>query len=121
MFALGSLFTYTIGYLVLSWRVLAWLQIIPCILFGVSAFFVPNSPYWLVEQGREDEAAEVLGRLWGSKYDYARELAEMVNKKRAKEELGRGVGRTLASRVFLLPFIRCHIYVPHYFPPGLGP
>ena len=30
----------------------------------------------------------------------------MVEKKRVKEEEGRGVARTLASRVFLLPFVR---------------
>ena len=89
-----------------SWRSLAWLQIIPCGLFGVSAYFVPNSPYWLVEQGRQEDAAIALRKLRGPNYDLAAELAEMVEKKRSKEEEGRGVARTLASRVFLLPFIR---------------
>ena len=89
-----------------SWRLLAWLQIIPCGLFGVSSFFVPNSPYWLVEQGRQEDAEIALRQLRGPNYDLAAELAEMVEKKRAKEEEGRGVAETLASRVFLLPFIR---------------
>ena len=127
MFALGSLFTYSLGFLIprlessypgcqkknlkndlvfRSWRLLAWLQIIPCGLFGVSAYFVPNSPYWLVEQGRQEDAAIALRKLRGPNYDLAAELAEMVEKKRSKEEEGRGVARTLASRVFLLPFIR---------------
>ena len=112
-----------------SWRLLAWLQIIPCGLFGVSAYFVPNSPYWLVEQGRQEDffvsffqtiffgrqedAAIALRQLRGPNYDLAAELAEMVEKKRAKEEEGRGVARTLASRVFLLPFIRWHFPSPH--------
>ena len=89
-----------------SWRLLAWLQIIPCGLFGVSAYFVPNSPYWLVEQGRQEEAAIALRQLRGPHYDLAAELAEMVEKKTAKVEEGRGVARTLASRAFVHPFIR---------------
>ena len=92
-----------------SWRLLAWLQIIPCGLFGVSAYFVPNSPYWLVEQGRQEDAAIALRQLRGPHYDLAAELAEMVEKKRAKVEEGRGVARTLASRAFVRPFIRWKI------------
>ena len=123
-----------------SWRLLAWLQIIPCGLFGVSAYFVPNSPYWLVEQGRQEDffvsfsgpfsnisgrqedAAIALRQLRGPNYDLAAELAEMVEKKRAKEEEGRGVARTLASRVFLLPFIRWQIIFlnPHQSFPSKG-
>ena len=125
-----------------SWRLLAWLQIIPCGLFGVSAYFVPNSPYWLVEQGRQEDffvsfsgpffnisgrqedAAIALRQLRGPNYDLAAELAEMVEKKRAKEEEGRGVARTLASRVFLLPFIRWPFPKPlpiTLLSKGLGP
>ena len=46
----------------------------------------------------------------------------MVEKKRAKEEEGRGVARTLASRVFLLPFIRWQIIFlnPHQSFPSKG-
>jgi hypothetical protein len=106
MFALGSLYTYISGYLLVSWRTVAWLQVLPCGLFGISVFFVPNSPYWLVEKGREAEAAASLQWLRGPHYDPLPELAEMVEKKRAKEEEGRGVAATLASRTFLLPFLR---------------
>ena len=65
---------------------LAWLQIIPCGLFGVSAYFVPNSPYWLVEQGRHEDAEIALRQLRGPHYDLAAELAEMVEKKRVKDK-----------------------------------
>merc|ERR1719427_324553 len=30
MYALGSLYTYILGYFIQSWRIIAWLQIIPC-------------------------------------------------------------------------------------------
>ena len=60
----------------------------------------------MVEQGRQEDAEIALRQLRGPHYDLAAELAEMVEKKRVKEEEGRGVARTLASRVFLLPFVR---------------
>ena len=106
MFALGSLFTYISGYLLLSWRTVAWLQLLPCLLLGLSALAVPDSPYWLVERGREDDARLSLRILRGPSYDLEPELREIIEKKRANEEVGRGVVSTLASRVFLLPFIR---------------
>ena len=126
MFALGSLFTYTTGYFISSWRTVAWLQILPCALFGLSALLVslpvsmtlsvycdassvpqvPNSPYWLVEKGRDTEARASLRVLRGPRYNLEPELAEIVTKKREKEQMGRSVVSTLASRVFLLPFLR---------------
>ena len=60
----------------------------------------------MVEQGRQEDAEIALRQLRGPHYDLAAELAEMVEKKRVKEEEGRGVASTLASRVFLLPFVR---------------
>ena len=60
----------------------------------------------LVERGREEEARDSLRILRGPHYDLEPELAEIVDKKRAKEAVGRSVMATLASRVFLLPFVR---------------
>ena len=39
----------------------------------------------------------------------------MVEKKRVKEEEGRGVARTLVSRVFLLPFIRFELLLSTFW------
>ena len=64
------------------------------------------APLRLVERGREDEARDSLRILRGPHYDLEPELAEIVAKKRAKEAVGRSVAATLASRVFLLPFVR---------------
>merc|ERR1711892_1390362 len=99
MFALGSIYTYITGYFISSWRVVACLQ-------GISVLFIPDSPYWLVERGREEEARESLIRLRGSSYDIEEEFLEIVNKKKAKEERGRTVVQTLGSRVFFIPFLR---------------
>merc|ERR1712106_486193 len=52
MFALGSIYTYITGYFIDSWRVVAWLQMVPAFLLGISVLFIPDSPYWLEERGR---------------------------------------------------------------------
>ena len=106
MYALGSLYTYILGSLIQSWRIIAWLQIIPCFLLGVSVFFVPDSPYWLVERGREEDARTSLKILRGSGYNVEPELVEIINKKRSKEEHGRSVVQTLCSQEFFWPFLR---------------
>ena len=107
LFTLGCLYTYVSSYFIASWRTVAWLQLLPCALLGISCYFAPNSPYWLVERGREEEARKSLKVLRGPDYDLDEELAEIVAKKRAKELTGKSVGSTLASGTFLRPFLRC--------------
>jgi len=106
LFTLGCLYTYVSSYFIASWRTVAWVQLVPCVLLGVSCFFAPNSPYWLVERGREEEARKSLRMLRGPDYDLEEELAEIVAKKRAKEVAGKSVASTLASGTFLRPFLR---------------
>merc|ERR1719483_598934 len=106
MFALGSVYTYLTGYLIQSWRTIAWLQLIPSCLLGLSVIFVPDSPYWLVERGREEEARRSLIRLRGRNYNIDEEFEEIVNKKRIKQQKGNSVFQTLCSRVFIIPFLR---------------
>jgi len=106
MFALGSIYTYLTGYFVTSWRVVAWLQMLPACLLGISVLFIPDSPYWLVERGREEEARRSLRLLRGSSYDIEEEFLEIINKKKAKEERGRSVAQTLFSRTSIVSFLR---------------
>merc|ERR1712198_54246 len=106
MFAFGSIYTYLIGYLVSSWRMVAWLQLIPTCFLGITVLFIPDSPYWLVEKGREAEARESLVILRGSSYDVNDEFKQIISKKKAKELEGKSVSQTMCSRVFLVPFLR---------------
>lgn len=49
-----------------SWRLMLGVLSIPSILYFVlAAFFLPESPRWLVSKGRMDEARQVLQRLRG--------------------------------------------------------
>ncbi|MGF1473080.1 MAG: sugar porter family MFS transporter [Rubrobacteraceae bacterium] len=45
-----------------AWRLMLGLAIVPAILLFVGMYFMPESPRWLVEKGRVDQAREVLGR-----------------------------------------------------------
>lgn len=43
-----------------AWRVPLGLQLVPAIILGVGILFMPFSPRWLINQGRDDEALVVL-------------------------------------------------------------
>ncbi|KAG8810325.1 hypothetical protein FRC17_002976 [Serendipita sp. 399] len=43
-----------------AWRLPLALQIVPALILGVGALYLPFSPRWLVNKGREEEALQVL-------------------------------------------------------------
>ena len=45
-----------------AWRIPLALQLVPAIILGAGILFMPFSPRWLVNQGRDDEALQVLSR-----------------------------------------------------------
>ncbi|PSR75572.1 hypothetical protein PHLCEN_2v9052 [Hermanssonia centrifuga] len=45
-----------------AWRIPIALQLVPALILGAGVLFMPFSPRWLVNQGREDEALAVLSR-----------------------------------------------------------
>lgn len=48
-----------------AWRWMFWTEILPAVLYGMSALMIPESPRYLVAQNREPEAANVLGKILG--------------------------------------------------------
>ncbi|TCD65240.1 hypothetical protein EIP91_002948 [Steccherinum ochraceum] len=45
-----------------AWRVPLALQLVPALVLGVGILFMPFSPRWLINQGRDEEALAVLSR-----------------------------------------------------------
>jgi sugar porter (SP) family MFS transporter len=65
---LGILVSYLVGWAMAglgedSWRWMFAVAALPSLLFFGALFFVPESPRWLVKEGRHEEAARVLARL----------------------------------------------------------
>lgn len=48
-----------------AWRWMFWSEIPPALIYGVSAFFIPESPRYLVAQSQEKDAARVLTKILG--------------------------------------------------------
>jgi sugar porter (SP) family MFS transporter len=49
-----------------SWRLMFGVAAVPSVAFFLALLFVPESPRYLVETGREDEALRVLARVGGT-------------------------------------------------------
>ncbi len=62
-----------------AWRWMFWTEIIPAVLYGMAALMIPESPRYLVAQGREPEAANVLTKILGGN------VLEKIEEIRAKQ------------------------------------
>ncbi|EMD33912.1 hypothetical protein CERSUDRAFT_117444 [Gelatoporia subvermispora B] len=60
-----------------QWRLPLGLQLIPALLLLVGIQFLPFSPRWLLEQGRDEEARETVHKLHDSSTPGANEAAEI--------------------------------------------
>lgn len=57
------------------WRAMLGMAIIPAILFFGIIFFIPESPRWLILKQREEQATNILQRIFGSKESALFEVA----------------------------------------------
>ncbi|NWR45415.1 GTR6 protein, partial [Regulus satrapa] len=80
MAVLGSLVLYVLGKylrLVLDWRWLAVAGEVPVLAMVLLLCFMPNSPRFLLSQGKEEEALGSLCWLRGEDTDYAQEYEQI--------------------------------------------
>jgi sugar porter (SP) family MFS transporter len=66
LITIGIVVAYAIGYAFTSshdWRAMFAIAVIPSVGLGIGMLFMPESPRWLIAQGREDEARRVLARV----------------------------------------------------------
>ncbi|KAA8536909.1 hypothetical protein F0562_029387 [Nyssa sinensis] len=62
---------------VITWRPLALIGAIPCLIQVLGLFFIPESPRWLAKIGQEKEVEATLRRLRGENADISQEAAEI--------------------------------------------
>jgi sugar porter (SP) family MFS transporter len=112
MVTLGILVAYIVdwGFAGFSnnWRWMFGVAVVPGAALAIGMYFMPTSPRWLVQQGREDEAREVLERYRFEEDDIDAELEEIEDvsreQLRLRELLGKGVRRMLLIGVGLAVF-----------------
>lgn len=68
----GILLSYSVNYLLTgagpaNWRWMFASAALPSIAFLLTLLFIPESPRWLVQKGREQEAEHVLAQMVGSR------------------------------------------------------
>lgn len=69
------------------WRWMLGIEFLPAIFYFIAMFFVPRSPRWLLSKGKEEEAEQVLVRVFGKE----KSLQE-------KEQILKNLQETEASR-----------------------
>lgn len=52
-----------------TWRWMFWMELIPAGIFFLALFLIPESPRFLVANGKNDKAKQVLSKLYGDKAD----------------------------------------------------
>ncbi len=52
----------------MGWRWMFWAEIVPASVFFILAFFIPESPRFLVKSGRTEKAKNILTRIGGEEY-----------------------------------------------------
>ncbi|MBN2024105.1 MAG: sugar porter family MFS transporter [Pirellulales bacterium] len=88
-----------------GWRWMLGSETLPAAIFFAALFFVPESPRWLTQQGRRDEALAVLARVGGAEVAAAqmREIEAAIAEEgaRFRELLRPGVRVALVIAVIL--------------------
>ncbi|CAH9061806.1 unnamed protein product [Cuscuta epithymum] len=76
MIVCGASVAYLLGA-VMTWRYLALIGILPCMLLLVGLIFIPESPRWLAKVGREKDFEIALQRLRGRNANATQEAADI--------------------------------------------
>ncbi|CAL1407264.1 unnamed protein product [Linum trigynum] len=72
MLTFGFSLVYLTGTLI-SWRALALVGVVPCLLHVLGIFFIPESPRWLAQLGKDKELEATLRYLRGKSVDVSQE------------------------------------------------
>ncbi|XP_065851807.1 sugar transporter ERD6-like 7 [Euphorbia lathyris] len=104
MICCGLSLAFFVGTVV-SWRVLATICVVPCVLHAFGVFFIPESPRWLAKIGREKEVEATLQLLRGNDVDISQEAADI----KEYTDTFQGYSRTGYSDLFQRRYTRALI------------
>ena len=86
---------------------MAFCGITPCCVVILTLIFLPETPYWLIENNQFDEAQKSLRFFRGSNYDTSSELDEIHQKhlSKQKSQTFTWIMKRLFSQAFFRPFL----------------
>src|ERR1700688_1832308 len=87
----GILLAYLVDYAfarIQGWRWMFGISIVPAAIFGISMFFLPESPRWLLQRGEREKALAMLARVRGTSEIHV-ELQEIEESLKKAPESGR--------------------------------
>jgi sugar porter (SP) family MFS transporter len=84
----------------MGWRLMFAIGIVPSVAFLLLLLPIPESPRWLAENGREDQAVKILARVGGD--EFARAEIHSIRESLAAEQ---GTWAELFSRRMRLPLL----------------
>lgn len=102
----GLLYGFILGYLLPDVRLISVFLALPAVLYLVMSLFIPDSPYWLVQKDRLEEARHALQWLRGSSCDISSEFGDIIAKKQLREAMNPGWKHHLTSSDFLKPMLK---------------
>ncbi len=88
-----------------NWRWMLGLEALPAVLYYLGLFIVPRSPRWLMIQGRNDEALEVMKKVASEKeaQNQIDEVAQSIveDQKKEKSKLGDLFKKSMRNVIFI--------------------
>lgn len=94
----------------IGWRWMFGAEAFPASMFFLLMFAIPESPRWLIKNGKEDIAARILGRIGGKGYassslsEIKETLANEIHKVDFRNLLKPGMTKILGIGIFLAVF-----------------
>lgn len=81
----GALLAETLMLDVYTWRWMLGLETLPAVIYFVGLYFVPRSPRWLLLNGKNDEARQVLHQITDSD-DAEKQLKDVLDSLKADQD-----------------------------------
>lgn len=114
----GANVAYVVGYFMLDmnngWRWMLASSAVPCVLILLGRLSIPESPRWLASKGREQEAQQIIHRIFGQDVFLDSEVVE-------KTSLAKLFTKTYTKRVFFVGIIWLCQAIPMFAVYTYGP
>lgn len=85
---------------------------VPAAIQFIMFFYLPESPRWLYENNRKDEAEEVVKRIYYGNQEWIEyEMSEIANAQEQELKAEHIAGQSTLSRIFKTPHVRKALFV----------